>query len=117
MSRARSAAALLAAVAVIVPASVAAGSGGTVNLSKVPSLSPTPPVPLPAHPPAAGHHQRDHGPSAPLPQTGMSVPEELLTAALLVAAGGGARAAALRRRAGRPRVRGADGLARRAGGA
>jgi hypothetical protein len=72
-----------------------------VNLSKAPSLSPTPPVPLPAHAPAAGHHRRHHQPSAPLPNTGISIPEELLTAALLVATGGGVRAAGLRRRAGR----------------
>jgi hypothetical protein len=95
MSRARSAAALLAAVAAIVPASVAVGAGRPIDVNGIPSLSPRPPVALPAHPPAA-HHRR-HAAHTPLPNTGLDVADELLAASVLLAGGAGVRAG-LRRR-------------------
>jgi hypothetical protein len=98
MSRARSAAALLAAVAVIVPASeaVAAGRPIHVHVHGSQSISPSPPVPLPAHP-SAGHHRRHHAAHTPLPTTGLDVVDELLAASVLLLGGAGARAG-LRRR-------------------
>jgi hypothetical protein len=85
MSRARTAAVLLAAVAVIVPTTVATEADGAIHVKGIAPLSPTPPVPLPAHQPAV-HHVAGHGPGA-LPNTGMDVPEELLVASVLLAAG------------------------------
>jgi hypothetical protein len=96
MSRARSAAALLAAVAVIVPASEAVAAGRPIHVHGSQSISPTPPVPLPAHP-SAGHHRRHHAAHTPLPTTGLDVVDELLAASVLLLGGAGARAG-LRRR-------------------
>jgi hypothetical protein len=96
MFRARSAAALLAAVAVIVPASEAMAAGRPIHVHGTPSLSPTPPVPLPAHPPAS-HHRRHQAAHTPLPKTGLNLADELLAASVLLLGGAGARAG-LRRR-------------------
>jgi hypothetical protein len=85
MSRARTAAVMLAAVAVIVPTSVATEADGAIHVKGIAPLSATPPVPLPAHPPAV-HQVRSHRRTA-LPNTGMDVPEELLLASVLLAAG------------------------------
>jgi hypothetical protein len=91
MSRIRPAAAVLAAVAAIAAAAtwVQVSSGATPHHGS--SLSPTPPVPLPAHAPT-GHHVAHHTKPAkhagtPLPNTGMDPARELIAALALVLGG------------------------------
>ena len=87
MTRFRGAAALLAAV--ILTALV----GAAVATAAPPPLSPTPPVPLPAHVGAARHHHAVPARPKPLPKTGLSLAPVLLLATALLALGYGTRIA------------------------
>jgi hypothetical protein len=81
MTRFRGAAALLAAVV------LTALAGATAATAAGPRLSPTPPVPLPAHVGAARHHHAAPPPRKPLPKTGLSLAPLLLASTALLALG------------------------------
>jgi hypothetical protein len=104
MSRVRPAAALLAAAALIALAGASAAVGVRTPLHGITRLSPTPPVPLPAHLPARPQPAKPAKPAKPLPKTGMALAPELLAALLLLALGVGARALARRRVTSRGRL-------------
>jgi hypothetical protein len=85
MTRFRGAAALLAAV--ILTAVVGAG----VATAAPPRLSPSPPVPLPAHVGRSRHHHAAPAPPKPLPKTGLEIGPLLLAATAMIALGYGTR--------------------------
>jgi hypothetical protein len=91
MSRIRGAAALLAAAALMAPVGTAAGA--------TTRLSPTPPVPLPAHSSPKPRPARRAKPArpAPLPKTGIALLGEVFVAASLLGLGTWARVVVIRR--------------------